>query len=126
MSISKNNEISFSKKLLHGLLEKIIFNEKDFETLKQAINDMTSGRIEPKELREKIIYSRMRILEEIIEIFPFYVEQLNNKISIDKFTTDNNNLNENTLKIEENDELLTQISYKLDTLYQKIKSKVMG
>ncbi len=125
MSIAKSNDNDFFKKLLYGLLEKIIFNEKDFEVLKKAINDITLGKIEPKELKERIIKSRIRILEELIEIFPFYVEQVNNRISINNFKAGDNK-NDTEINNNERDEFFNQISHKLDTLYEKIKSNVMG
>ena len=74
-----------SKKILYGLLEKIIFNEKDFSGLKEAINQFSLGQMESKILRKKIINSRIRILEELLDIIPFYMNQAGKNQSIEEF-----------------------------------------
>ena len=125
MSMVGKIENDSLKKVLYGLLEKIIFNEKDFTILKRAINEIASGKLEPKELRQKIIHSRIRILEELIEIFPFYLEQINNKFNLQKFVTGNANVN-NSNEMDEKDKFLVQTAKRLDNLYQKLKIKMMG
>ena len=125
MSLAKNNDNNSIKKVLYGLLEKIIFNEKDFNILKKAINDISSGNIEPKELREKIIHSRIRILEELIEIFPFYLDQISNKYSLNSFINEDKGTNNSNL-IDEKDKFLMQTAKRLNIIYQKLKSKMMG
>ena len=61
---------------LNEILEKMLFNEKDLNSLKIAIKDMCMGKISPKDLRRYIIESRVKIIENLIKFFPFYLKQM--------------------------------------------------
>jgi hypothetical protein len=122
VSKAENNNNDYIKKILYGLLEKIIFNENDFSELKKSISNVSLGKLEPKILRKKIIDSRLRILEELIDIFPFYLEQINNKLSLDRFTLEGNQ-SEITDIDNDKDEFLTQIAQRLENIYQKLRPK---
>ena len=82
---------STREKFLSNSLEKIIFNENDFNKLKQTINDLTLGLIESKKLKEIIINSRYRLLEELLEFFPFYLKHNDFQHSIKGFTKESEN-----------------------------------
>jgi len=79
---------STHEKFLSNSLEKIIFNQNDFNELKQTINDLTLGLVKPKKLKETIINSRFRLLEELLEFFPFYLKHRLNILSMKSLTID--------------------------------------
>ncbi len=109
-------------KLLSDLLERIIFNEKDFSDFKSAIFNISTGNSDPRLLKEKIINSRVRILEELKDLFPFYINQINKQQSLDIFINDNNNsgLIE---ELREKDEFLTEIGNRINKITKKLKEK---
>lgn len=104
---------------LYSLLEKIIFNENEFKLLKTTINEVSEGKIQPKSLRNLIIQDRIRILEDLVEFFPFYiqysVQQFNKSIERNSYQTDEI-LNQ---KIKEREKLLEIIAKRLNDLVNK-------
>ena len=111
-----------NEKLLSDLLEKIIFNEKDFEDFKSAIFNVSTGKNNARLLKEKIISSRARILEELKDLFPFYINQINKKQSIENFVIDGNSSGcIEELKVK--DDFLTEIGSRIDGILKKIKGK---
>jgi len=118
-------EGDFFKKILYGLLEKIIFNENDFDLLKKSIKELSIGKIEPKNLKKTIIQSRIKILDELLDIFPFYIEQMNKKQTIDEYIKKNQN-SDLFKEIKEKDEFLSEIALKIQTIFTKLKEKGKG
>jgi len=114
-------------KFLSNSLEKIIFDENDFNKLKQTINDLSLGLIEPKKLKEVIINSRFRLLEELLEFFPFYLKHDNIQHSVEEFTKESESsdprLNE---ELKEKDELLQELGNRIDNIFNKLKGKNNG
>lgn len=111
------------EKFLSNSLEKIIFDENDLNKLKQTINDLTLGLIEPKKLKEIIINSRFRLLEELLEFFPFYLKHDNFQHSVEEFTNESDLdpcLNE---ELKEKDELLQELGNRIDKIFNKLKDK---
>ena len=109
-------------KLLSDLLERILFNEKDFDDFKSVIFNVSIGKNDPRLLKEKIISSRVRILEELKDLFPFYMNQIIKKQSIEKFVNEGNNsgLIE---ELRDKDDFLTKIGSRIDVIFKKIKEK---
>ena len=125
MKTTVNHEEDYFKKILYGLLEKIIFNENDFDLLKKSIKQLSIGKIEPKKLKQTIIQSRIKILDELLDIFPFYIEQMNKKQSMNEYIEDNKN-SDLIQEIKEKNELLSGIALKVHTIFTKIKEKGKG
>jgi len=106
---------------LYGLLEKIIFNETEFKILKESIVNLNSGKITPGELRKIILKNRIRILEDLVDFFPFYLNHFSNKNSVDD---SNENLKKNKElieKIQEREELLEFVGKKIHNILINIK-----
>ena len=111
------------EKFLCNSLEKIIFNENDFNNLKQTINDLTLGLVEPKKLKEIIINSRYRLLEELLEFFPFYLKHNNFQHSMEGFTKESENPDPHLIEeLKEKDDLLQELGNRIDNIFNKIKS----
>ena len=115
---------STREKFLSNSLEKIIFNENDFNNLKQTINDLTLGLIEPKKLKEIIINSRFRLLEELLEFFPFYLKRDSFQNSVEEFTKESENPDLSLIEeLKEKDEFLQELGFRIDNIFNKLKSK---
>ena len=110
-------------KVLNDLLEKILFNEKDFKDFKSAILAISLGKNDSNLLKEIIISSRVRILEELKDLFPFYMNQINKKQSIKNFVETDQN--PNVIKeLREKNEFLTEIGSRLDIIYEKLQKDI--
>ena len=119
----KEMRANLNEKLLSDLLEKIIFNENDLNEFKTAIINVSTGKIHPKLLKEKIISSRLRILEELLDLFPFYIKHINKKQSIKNFVETDQN--PNVIKeLREKNEFLTEIGSRLDIIYEKLQKDI--
>ena len=108
-------------KLLSDLLEKIVFNENDLNDFQAAITNVSSGNYPPRLLKEKIITSRIRILEELKDLFPFYMNQIVKKQSIEEFVENVQN-SELIEDLKEKNEFLTDIAIIINNIYEKLKS----
>jgi hypothetical protein len=113
------------EKFLSNSLEKIIFDENDFNKLKQTINDLTLGLIEPKKLKEIIINSRFRLLEELLEFFPFYLKHDNFQHSVEEYAKESVNPDSRLIEeLKEKDEFLQELGNRINNIFNKLKSKI--
>ncbi|MFX0178496.1 MAG: hypothetical protein ACFE85_19965 [Candidatus Hodarchaeota archaeon] len=101
---------------LYGLLEKIIFNEDEFMILKATINEVSTGKKSPKTLREQIVQDRIRILEDLLQFFPFYEKYSAQQKSKEQPEINQQKEQELIRKIEEREELLGIIAKRLQRL----------
>ncbi|MFX0060466.1 MAG: hypothetical protein ACFE8J_19380 [Candidatus Heimdallarchaeota archaeon] len=101
---------------LYGLLEKIIFNEDEFMILKATINEVSTGKKSPKTLREQIVQDRIRILEDLLQFFPFYEKYSAQQKSKEQPEINQKKEQELIRKIEEREELLGIIAKRLQRL----------
>ena len=117
-----------NKKILSESLETIIFEEKDFDELKRTINDLSLGKIEPKELKEIIINSRLRMLEELVQFFPFFVKQELTRQSLEKFSECPHNPDNPDLalieRLAEREELLVEVGQRIDGIFKQLKVNI--
>ena len=116
---------STREKFLSNSLEKIIFNEADFNGLKQTINDLTFGLIEPKKLKEKIINSRFRLLQELLEFFPFYLKRDSFQHSVEDFAKESENPDPDLIEeLKEKDEFLQELGNRINNIFNKLNRKI--
>ncbi len=109
--------------ILSDFLEKIILNEKDFNKLKAAINDLSLGKINSKDLKETIVKSRLRILEEVSRYLTFYTESTSTKISMDNSVPVPKGDPALIKELEEKNELLEQVAGRVDNIFKQLKDK---
>ncbi len=117
MSISKSQG-----QILNALLEKIFFSKNELDILKDKINQVYLKAITPKELRNHIFGDRVRIMEELIEFFPFYLkESINSNFDSEDLQSER----DGTLleQVKEREELLEIIAKRLMNIYNKLKEK---
>ena len=117
MSIDKDQ-----KKLLLEMIEQILLNEKELESLKLLINDLSTGKIDSKQLKIAIIKSRANALKRIINIFPFFHKRITNQQEIDKFTVSNPIHPELIQELEEKNNFLEEIGARIDKIAYALKS----
>jgi len=113
---------SLDLKYIEHLIEKIIFDEEELETLKIAIKNFTEGKTSARELKLLILQSRGRILEDVAA-YIFFIEktQIKNKLNSE------NNQNQLILSTDVESQLREEISEKnelLETVAQRVNHLV--
>jgi len=82
-----------------------------------------TGNNHTRLLKEKVIRSRLRILEELLDIFPFYTNYIDKKRSIKNFIDSDQNP-EIIKDLLEKNELLTEIGGRLNIIYEKLQKNI--
>ena len=120
MSIPKSQD-----HILSALLEKILFNQKELNVLKERINQVSLKKINPNELRNHIFGARVHIMEELLEFFPFYVkESINSNVNNESLQSERDgSLVE---QIKEREELLEIVAKRLVNIYNNLIKKSNG
>ena len=109
------------KKLLLEMIEQVLLNEKELESLKLLINDLSTGKIDSKQLKLAIIKSRANALKRIIDIFPFFHKRIIYQQEIDKFTVDNNIHPELIQELKEKNNFLEEIGIRINKNVSQLK-----
>lgn len=110
------------KKQLLEMIEQIILNKQELETLKLLINDLSTGKIDSKQLKIAIIKSRANALKRLIDIFPFFHKRIVNQKEIDKFTG-NNTIDPGIIQeLEEKNNFLEEIGIRINKIVNSLKS----
>jgi hypothetical protein len=122
MGVSKNSKANFSLDLLSGILEQTIFDKSDSKNLISAINKLESREIESEDLKSIIIASRAEIVENLLEVIPFYVKQMILKDSIGK---SQENLETGDLEddLKQKNDLLRTVGHRINNIYIKLRRK---
>jgi len=111
------------KKLLLEMIEQILLNEKELESLKVLINDLSAGKIDSKQLKIAIIKSRASALKRIIDIFPFFHKRIVNQQEIDKFTLTTTAMDPKLIQeLKEKDTFLEEIGIRIQTIESNLRS----
>ncbi|MFX1377896.1 MAG: hypothetical protein ACFFA4_02285 [Promethearchaeota archaeon] len=108
------------KDLLYEMLEKIIFDEAQLNILKKGIEKVADGYLTPKELRKQIIELRIRLIEQLIEFFPFFLNQSLTENKLNEFT-ETGDLSILSKELEEKNSLFEEIGTKVNNIYRKLK-----
>ena len=90
--------------------------------MKLLINDLSTDKIDSKQLKIAIIKSRVDALKRIINIFPFFHRRIINQQEIDKFTVNTSNSPEMIQELEEKDKFLEEIGVRINTILSNLKS----
>ncbi len=104
------------------MLEKIVFNEAQLIILKKGIDKVANGYLNPKDLRKQIIELRVKLIEELIEFFPFYLKQSLTENKLTSFT-DSNISSQISKELNEKNNLLEEVGFKVNNIYIKLKEK---
>ena len=62
-------------------------------------------------------------MEQLLDLFPFYMNQINKKQSIENFI-ENEYPSENNEGLREKNELLTEIGNRIELIYEKVQKEI--
>ena len=97
------------------VLEKIIFDEDELTELKNIVGEFAKGKIQPIQLKKRILLCRSRMLEDLNEFVLFYI---NSKKRVKELETVDFKLKK---KLEERNELLEIVANQVNQLVAKLK-----
>ena len=103
------------------MVERVLLNEDELNTLKILINDVSTGKIDSKQLKLAIIKSRAKALEKIIEIFSFSHKRINSQQEIDNFTLERSNDPKLFQELEEKNTFLQEIGIRINNIVTHLK-----
>ena len=111
------------------VIEKIVFDDEELEDLRIAIRTFTEGKIQAKQLKQKLLLCRSRIVKDISNFLNFCIDRVRdssqfpvNKKIIDsnKYDLTNDQLQQ---EIAEKNEFLEVVAEKVNALVIKIRNK---
>jgi len=105
---------------LGEMVEKIVFDPKELEELKNLITAISTQKVPARKLKERIIEIRGGMMNRILQLFPVYNKSLSNNKEIDNFGNGNADL---TKELEEKNSLLEQVGTKLQELEVKLQKE---
>ena len=111
------------------VVEKIVFDEDELEELKIAIRHFTEGKIQAKQLKQKLLQSRGRMVEDISNFLSFCINRIRNddQASENKNKAIKNQSNQTNIQLQqdliERNELLKVVSDKVNHIVSNIKKK---
>ncbi|MFX0083877.1 MAG: hypothetical protein ACFE94_19165 [Candidatus Hodarchaeota archaeon] len=115
-----NNKLHGQKHNLSDMIEKIFFDVKELELLKELIRNVAMGRVDPKQLRTAIIENRENFKSKIIEIFPYYHKQISYQQQIDNFA-EKEIPSQIQNELKEKNELLQKVGKLIHNLLKKLE-----
>ena len=103
--------------ILKGLVEKVIFSGDNLNLLKIKISQLSRDEITPKEMKQLILNQRATMLDEILELFPFFFKKLQEN---DNSRTNSSDINISDLeqKLGEREELLELVARRIQGLVE--------
>lgn len=109
------------------VIEKIVFNEEELEELKIAIRNFTEGNIKAKQLKQKLLKSRGRMVKDISHFLSFCIDRIKNEniTSEDNQPAKKNQFKEPDIQLQqdlfEKNELLNIVANKVNNLVENLK-----
>ncbi|NVM16983.1 MAG: hypothetical protein HWN80_04655 [Candidatus Lokiarchaeota archaeon] len=109
------------------VVEKIVFDEEELNELKITIRNFTEGKIQAKQLKQKLLQSRGRMVKDISNFLSFCIERIrdsNQTPDRQEFSNSSQaGLVHDQLQqdIAEKNELLEVIAKKIDSYVSKAK-----
>ena len=104
------------------VVEKIVFDEEELEELKITIRNFTEGKIQAKELKQKLIQNRGRMVKDFSNFLSFCVDRIRNddKASEVPKVTINNQSNQTNIRLQQElikrNELLKDVANKVNQI----------
>ena len=103
--------------ILKGLVEKVIFNQDNLNLLKIKINRLSRDEITSKEMKQLILNQRAVMLDEILELFPFFIKNLQENDN-SRMQSSDINISEFEQKLGEREELLELVARRIQGLVE--------
>ena len=112
------------------VVEKIVFDEEELEELKITIKNFIEGKIQAKQLKQKLLLCRSRMVKDISNFLSFCVDRVRDsgQTPVSRNLPDSNqsDLANNQLRqeIAEKNELLEAVAKRIILLSQKQRSEI--
>ena len=105
-------------KIFERTLENVFLNESELNNLKSIIIDVVAGKISDKFLRKHILKTRIKMLKDILKLFPLLTESLKD--------TNKTSMQINTLQeeLQERNALLELLGQRIHNICNRLKEKV--
>jgi hypothetical protein len=119
--------------VLHNLLEQFILNPDDLEKIKIKIKQHAMGDLTSTQLKEYILQSRLTMLDNLKQLFPFYAQRQNANVNERNHEKNDINIKHNEdiahlrQQIQEREELLNTLIPRiiaLETALGNLKKKI--
>lgn len=108
---------------LYKIIESILFDENNLDTLKNSINSLCKGILSPKMLREQIVDFRLNVVQKIVKLFSFYNKQLTTNTSLEEYISSPNS-SQLKQELEEKNKFLEEIGSRVNNISQKLRYKL--
>jgi hypothetical protein len=98
------------------MVEKIVFDEDHLIQLKEVLNQLNASKINLKDVKQVILDLRTDMMEALIDLFSFFLNQQQSRASSNENGKD---LKELQLKVKEREDLLEEIGMRLELITNK-------
>ncbi len=105
---------------LDDMLEKIVFEEKNLQKLRNAINRFQSGELSIKAFREQLLLLRVEILDALKLFVPFQINLVSVNKSVSEFAEEGSNSSQLQQDLKERNELLETIGSRLNKIFENL------
>jgi len=112
------------------IVEKIVFDEEELEELKIAIRNFTEGKVQAKQLKQKLLLSRGRMVKDISNFLSFCVDRIrsDDKIPEDQKIALKNQSNQGNIQLQQDlidrNELLKVVANKVNRIVSNKKKEI--
>ena len=98
---------------IKNLVEKIVFDEDHLFELKEVLNQLNENKINLKEVKQVILNQKKDIMESIIDLFSFYLNQQQSRVSPNE---SGEKIEKLQLQVKERENLLEEIGKRLEKI----------
>jgi len=95
------------------MVEKIVFDEDQLFQLKEALNQLNANNIDLREVKQVILEQRTEIMESLIDLFFFYINQNQSRVSSSE---NGEEIEKLQIKIKEREKLLEEVGRRLQRI----------
>ena len=101
---------------IKNLVEKIVFDEDHLFELKEVLNQLNENKINLKEVKHVILNQKTDIMESIIDLFSFYLNQQQSRVSPNE---SGEKIEKLQLQVKERENLLEEIGKRIEIIANK-------
>lgn len=111
------------------VVEKIVFDEEELEELKIIIRNFTEGKIEAKQLKQKLLLCRGRMVKDISNFLSFCIDRIKREVvaTEDEKPAKMDLSNQSDMQLQkdlfEKNELLKVVANKVSNIVENLKKK---
>ena len=98
---------------IKNLVEKIVFDEDHLFELKEVLNQLNENKINLKEVKHVILNQKTDIMESIIDLFSFYLNQQQSRAFLNE---SGEKIEKLQLQVKERENLLEEIGKRLEKI----------